>query len=278
VTSQGRVAAAESQQMAIASFFLLHWWGSVFFQTLYHHRYASHRMFTMGKRTERVLHFLSYVFQGSSYLDVRAYAILHREHHAFSDTDRDPHSPMNHTNAFTMMVATNERYQGYAQRKVDPEARFLGGIPEWPLLDRLGRSWTARFVWMGLYTAFYLAFATAWWQFLLLPVHFVMGPVHGAIVNWCGHKNGYRNYASKDQSRNTLPFDFVTLGELFQNNHHHGSRNPNFARRWFEIDPTYLVMRVMAKVGLIRFVVQPKGAVEDGDAEPAEAPALRQAS
>ena len=45
-----------------------------------------------------------------------------------------------------------------------------------------------------LYTAFYVAFAPHWSLFLLLPVHFLMGPIHGAIVNWCGHKYGYRNF------------------------------------------------------------------------------------
>ncbi|HET6585934.1 MAG TPA: acyl-CoA desaturase [Nannocystaceae bacterium] len=266
--------------MAIALFFFAHWWGSVFFQTLFHHRYASHRMFTMGPRTERVVHFLAYMFQGSSYLDVRAYALLHREHHAFSDTVRDPHSPTNHGNVMSMMMATNERYQGYAQRKVEPEARFEGGIPEWPLMDKLGRSWTMRLGWMAAYTAFYLVFATAWWQFLLLPVHFAMGPVHGAIVNWWGHTLGYRNFSSRDQSRNTLAFDFLTLGELFQNNHHHASRNANFARRWFEVDPAYQLMRVMAKLGIIRLVVQPKAVVAESPelGEPDAAHEYRQAS
>jgi stearoyl-CoA desaturase (delta-9 desaturase) len=78
-----------------------------------------------------------------------------------------------------------------------------------------------------------------------------MGPVHGAIVNWCGHKYGYRNFASDDVSRNTLPFDFLTGGELFQNNHHESAMSPNFAARWFEIDPTYQVMRVLAALKVI---------------------------
>ena len=88
-------------------------------------------------------------------------------------------------------------------------------------------------------------------MYMLLPIHFFMGPVHGMIVNWCGHKYGYRNFASKDRSRNTLAFDFVTLGELFQNNHHAYGMAPNFAGRWFEVDPTYQAMRVLAWVGVI---------------------------
>jgi stearoyl-CoA desaturase (delta-9 desaturase) len=79
-----------------------------------------------------------------------------------------------------------------------------------------------------------------------------MGPIHGAIVNWGGHKYGYRNYANVDQSKNTLVFDFLTFGELFQNNHHEFGMSPNFAARWFEIDPAYPVILLLEKVGIIK--------------------------
>jgi len=39
----------------------------------------------------------------------------------------------------------------------------------------------------------------------LLPVQWVMGPIHGAIVNWAGHKYGYQTFdnAARSAQRNT---------------------------------------------------------------------------
>src|SRR2546425_1386133 len=96
--------------MPIIVIFAAHWVMSAFFQSSFHHRYASHRMFTMGPLAERVWHGLTYLVQGSSYLSPRAYAIMHREHHAYSDTARDPHAPGFFSNAFTMMWTTAKHY------------------------------------------------------------------------------------------------------------------------------------------------------------------------
>jgi stearoyl-CoA desaturase (delta-9 desaturase) len=237
--------------MVIAIFFVLHWQLSVFMQSFFLHRYGAHKQFTMSRGWERFFHLLTYLVQGPSFLSARGYAILHRMHHAYSDTPKDPHSPENHSNFFTMMLATKKIYDGFAYRHVEPEAKFEGGMPDWPALDRLSQNWLARLAWGSMYVGIYFAFATHTWMFALLPLHFIMGPMHGAIVNWCGHRYGYRNFDNGDVSRNTLVFDFVTAGELFQNNHHKFAMSPNFAARWFEIDPTYAVIRVLGAIGII---------------------------
>lgn len=246
--------------MAVLAFFVAHWGISVFMQSFFLHRYGAHKMFTMSLGWERFFHLMTFVTQGSSYLDPRGYAILHRMHHAYADTPKDPHSPSNHQgpNALgAMMWQTKTTYEAVAYGGPSPEARFEGDTPVWPALDRLAQHWPVRLAWGLAYVGFYAVFATAWWQFLLLPVHFLMGPVHGSIVNWCGHRYGYRNHETSDDSRNTLPLEFLTAGELFQNNHHRHSRNPNFASRWFEVDPTYQVMRVMAALGIIEWATKP---------------------
>ena len=114
---------------AILTFFVAHWMISVFFQSLFHHRYGAHRMYTMSKGWERFFYICAWVTQGASFLVPRAYAIMHREHHAYSDTERDPHSPHVYKNFFAMMWKTKERYTGLAHRRIQPEARFEGGHP-----------------------------------------------------------------------------------------------------------------------------------------------------
>src|SRR5262249_52396237 len=142
--------------------------------------------------------------------------------------------------------------------------------------------WPSRLVIGTLYTVFYIVYAPHWAFYLLLPIHYIMGPLHGAIVNYCGHKFGYRNFETPhgDKSRNTLIFDFVTARELFQNNHHARPMNPNFAARWFEIDPTYSIIRILAALRIIELErspgarrQQPAPALEPAEEGAAAAPA-----
>jgi stearoyl-CoA desaturase (delta-9 desaturase) len=243
----------------ILVFFVTHWCLSIFCQTFFLHRYGAHRMFTMSKGWERFFHLLTAVSQGSSFLQPRGYAILHREHHAYSDTPKDPHSPHVYKGLGEMMWQTKLRYDGLNTGKIKSEPRFEGGYPVWPSMEKIFNSWPSRISWGVAYSLFYIAFAPHWAYYLLLPIHYVMGPIHGAIVNYCGHKFGYRNFDTPhgDKSRNTLIFDFVTAGELFQNNHHARPMSPNFAARWFEIDPTYAVIRVLAALRIIELERSP---------------------
>lgn len=239
--------------MTVVVLFILHWTFAVFIQSSFHHRYASHRMYSMPQVTERIFHLLAWLVQGPSYLSPRAYALLHREHHAYSDTPKDPHSPVIIPNPLRMMWHTKDCYQAHVEGRSTPEPRFLIGIPEWRAVERIASTWPSRIVLGAGYAVLYLWVSPALWLFLLLaPAIMLMGPLQGGIVNWCGHRWGYRNFPTRDASRNTLPVDFVTGGELFQNNHHAASGRVNFAFRSFEIDTTYWVLRVLDRLRVIR--------------------------
>ncbi|WP_215241919.1 acyl-CoA desaturase [Dyadobacter helix] len=239
----------------VLAVFAVHWYLSLFCQTFFLHRYSAHKMFSMSKAWERFFYLLTYVSQGSSYLSPRAYAILHRMHHAFSDTEKDPHSPHHTKNVFTMMWETKSIYNAVLSRKRVIEAQFERNYPEWNFIEKLGDSWLSRIGWGIVYMAFYiLAYVYLdmhWVFFFLLPIHFLMGPIHGAIVNWSGHKYGYQNFDNQDRSKNSLIFDFLMMGELFQNNHHKRPNSINFGSKWFEVDPTYPVIKLLNKLKII---------------------------
>lgn len=238
--------------MIILYFFLAHWFLSLFFQTFFLHRYASHKMFTMHPFWEKFFYFMTFLTQGSSFLNPRAYAIMHRMHHAYSDTEKDPHSPHFFKDVFRMMWQTKKIYFDFVTRQIEPEKPFRGNYPIWPLMDRISDMWITRLGFAAFYIAFYMAYANHWALFLLLPIHFLMGPVHGAVVNWCGHKYGYSNFENDDHSKNSLPMDFLMLGELFQNNHHKSPNSLNFAKKWYEFDPSYPVIKAMHGLKMIK--------------------------
>jgi stearoyl-CoA desaturase (delta-9 desaturase) len=213
----------------------------------------------MSKFWERFFYIFTWFCQGSSYLSPRAYGILHRMHHAYSDTEKDPHSPHHADNLFVMMWKTKNIYNDYFHFKITPEERFSVGIPEWRALDKFADSYWSRIGWGVVYVVIYFLCITVfelpythWLMYFLLPIHFLMGPVHGAIVNWSGHMYGYSNFDNNDKSKNSLVLDFLMLGELFQNNHHKLPKRANFAVKWFEFDPTYPVVKLLHVARIIK--------------------------
>ena len=147
--------------MIILIFFVCHWFLSLFFQTFFLHRYASHKMFSTNKFNERVFHLLTFICQGSSYLNPRAYAIMHREHHAFSDTEKDPHSPYFFKDVFQMMWRTAQSYKLYEKRLKSPEPQLKVTI-EMAFTGLLGFDLT--------YHALYSVFFTSFFTYFLLPI------------------------------------------------------------------------------------------------------------
>ena len=97
--------------MEIFIFIIVLWYGGLFFQSFFLHRYSAHQVFTMSKTMERITFVLTWIFQGPSYLSAYGYGIMHRMHHAFTDTEKDPHSPSYDDSLFAMMWKTKTIYQ-----------------------------------------------------------------------------------------------------------------------------------------------------------------------
>ena len=239
--------------MTILIFMVILWYSGLFFQTFFLHRYAAHQTFTMSKFAEKSCFVLTWVTQGSNYLSAYGYGVMHRMHHAYADTEKDPHSPKYDKNMFAMMWRTKNMYQGINKKTISVESRFTKNVPQWEAFDKFASSRVSRLVWVAAYTLFFAYFATAWWQWLFLPVAFLMAPIHGLIINWFAHIFGYVNFKVNDTSKNLLPFDFLMMGEGYHNNHHKFGSRANFGGvRWHEIDPTYLIMIVLDKIKIIK--------------------------
>ncbi len=239
--------------------FVLHWYLSLFAQTFFHHRYAAHKAFTMAKGWERFFFVYAYITQGSSYMSPRVYAILHRIHHAYTDTELDPHSPSYDSNWLKMMWRTSITYVGIMKERIPVEERFLKNIPAHNWLDWWGNTWWSRILWSGVYVWFYVAFAPSAWWYLLIPVHIFMGPIHGMIINWFAHKYGSTNFETDNTSKNLFKFDWLMLGEGYHNNHHKYPSRTNFATQRGEFDPVYPIIALFNKLKIIRVTNNPAG-------------------
>ncbi len=238
--------------LAILAFVILHWYLSLFIQTFFHHRYAAHRQFKMSFFWERFFYVFAWIAQGPCYLSPKTYALLHRQHHAYADQEGDPHSPKHFSNAVTMLLGTKKAYGDIFWRQVEVPEQFTKNIPEWDAFDRIAHAWYSRLAWGALYTFFYLYFAPSYWLLLLLPYHYMQAAIHGAIINWGAHKYGYQNFEMENTSTNLMPWDVFMMGEGLHNNHHKFPASPNFGQKWYEFDPTWWIMRLLALVGVIQ--------------------------
>ncbi|EAR12903.1 fatty acid desaturase [Polaribacter irgensii 23-P] len=238
--------------MIIVIFILVLWYGGLFFQSFFLHRYAAHQVFTMSKTMERISFILTWFFQGSSYLSAYGYGIMHRMHHAYTDTEKDPHSPSHDPNLFAMMWKTKTIYQDINDQNIVVDEKFTKNVPQWKSFDAFASSRFSRLLWISFYILFFAYFTTALWQWALLPVALLMAPIHGVIINWFGHIYGYVNYKMTNTSKNLFPFDFLMMGEGYHNNHHKHASSANFGIKWHEVDVTYVIMKVLHFLGCIQ--------------------------
>jgi stearoyl-CoA desaturase (delta-9 desaturase) len=231
---------------------VLHWYLSLFCQTFFLHRYAAHGAFRMSKAWEKFFYFLTLITLVSSYISAITYALIHRLHLVFTDTEVDPHSPTFSKNAFDLMNQTRKKYADIYNHRMVVEEKFLKNLPEWRSFDKIAHPWFTRIMWVCAYIAFYYYFATAPWQYIFLPLTMFVGPIQGGVINWFAHKYGQTNFAMNNTSRNLFYIDVLMLGEAYHNNHHKFPSSINFGVKRNEIDPIYFVILLFNRLGIIR--------------------------
>jgi stearoyl-CoA desaturase (delta-9 desaturase) len=204
-----------------------------------YHRYFAHRAY----RTSRIFQFvLAWLGCSAMQKGPLWWAGHHREHHRFSDTPRDPHSPYE-TSFWWSHV-------GWILSEDHVETPWEV-IPDWSTYPEL--RWLDRNHWVpGLFLAG-LCFLVGGWSGLVWG--FVVSTIlvyHATFaINSLNHLFGKRRYATPDDSRNNLTLALLTLGEGWHNNHHHYQSSANQGFFWWEIDITYYTLWVLRCLGLV---------------------------
>jgi stearoyl-CoA desaturase (delta-9 desaturase) len=175
---------------------------------------------------------------------------VHIYHHAHSDTEKDPHSPTQKGLAKVFFLGVLD----YSRAKGWPEVLKIR--------NRLPTSAYERFIARHTFLApiiltslLIIAFGPLYGS-LMGVLNFAISPLFAVGgVNAIAHSIGYKNYDSKDDSRNIgflFFLNWIISGELDHNNHHRFPKSPSFAHRWFEFDIGWVYIRMMRSFGLAK--------------------------
>lgn len=238
--------------------------------TAFYHRCLAHRAF----RARRSVQLLGTVLGAAAAQRGPLWWVgHHREHHLYTDREGDPHSPVVDGFAYSHVLWIFDRANAQTRSgRVGDLARF----PELVFLDRfeylapatllgacLGAGALLALYAPGLHTG---PLQMAVWGFALPTVALY----HSTFaVNSLAHRFGRRRFNTKDDSRNNWLIAGLVLGEGWHNNHH---RFPNSARQglaWYELDPTWWGIRLMARAALVSDVHLPSpSALRDAQGSP----------
>jgi stearoyl-CoA desaturase (delta-9 desaturase) len=222
-----------------------------------YHRYFSHRSYKLNRFWQFWLAFLA---QTSGQKGALWWAAHHRDHHLHSDRKTDLHSPVHEGFWWSHLGwILSDEYDHYDPKRIAdfsryPELRFLDRFYLLPFFAYGGLIW-----WLGAVTANVSGagwLAWAWGGYPALVWGFFVATVavyHGTfLINSLTHIWGTRRFPTPDESRNNFLLAIVTLGEGWHNNHHYYMSSVRQGIRWWEIDITYYMLRMLACVRIAR--------------------------
>ena len=206
-----------------------------------YHRYFAHRAFRAGRPVQFLLGLLGVTALQRGPL---WWAETHRDHHRHTDTPDDIHSP---------------RYQGFgyahwgwffAERHRRTHLAGVRDLARFPELVWLDSTPVCALVAAALGAALWLGFGLGGFLWGFCAATVLLWHVVHAIQSVSHSIGGYRNFATDDASRNHWLIAALSLGE-WHNNHHHRAASARQGYRFWEIDVVWLVLRGMARVGLV---------------------------
>jgi fatty-acid desaturase len=247
---------------AIAAIFFFSWTRLITMLVLYvlainvgigmcYHRLMTHRGYQVPKWLEYVMALCATLaLEGGPIF----WVATHRIHHQNSDHDGDPHTPREggfwaHTG---WLIWGNTLH---AQTEV--LARYVPDLSK----DRV-LVWLSKYHWIPITASGVLLFGLGWatggWVNavgMLLWGGFMrvtLGLHATWFVNSASHLWGSRRFETKDDSRNNWWVALISGGEGWHNNHHAHPVSARHGLAWYEVDPNFICIWLLSKVGLAR--------------------------
>ncbi len=222
------------------------WWMAatysirMFGVTAGYHRYFSHRSYKLGRVSQFLMALLA---ETSGQKGVLWWAAHHRQHHRYGDEKQDVHLPWQRGVWWSHVgwVLSNE-HDAYDPKLIADFARF----PELRWLDRF--HWAPPLLFAAV--VFLIGGPAVFvWGYLFSTVLLY----HGTFsINSLGHLFGSRRFNTPDQSRNNWVLALLTFGEGWHNNHHFSMASCRQGFRWWEIDMTYGVLKLLSLAGIAK--------------------------
>jgi stearoyl-CoA desaturase (delta-9 desaturase) len=210
--------------------------------TIWLHRTLSHRAMTVSPGLRRVFRVLTWITTG---IRPRQWVAVHRKHHAFTDVEGDPHSPL--LQGFAKVQLFNAVLYRRVARNPAEVARYARDLPA----DRWDRLlFDHAFLGLGIGITILCLLFGPWLGLLASLVHVVVYLLLNAAVNAVGHRFGTRPHPNL--AANSQWLAWLAGGEGLHNNHHAAPTSARLSMRAGEIDPAWPVIRFLERRGWAR--------------------------
>lgn len=228
-----------------AAFAILWWVAGSLGIGLGYHRLMTHRGFKTPKWFE---YFLTVCGMLALQSGAISWVTTHRLHHAFTETDKDPHSPTKGL----YWAHIGWIFQGTAQIQSQTTMnRYSPDLMKDPIHRFMNRYYWVVTIIAAIALYFIGGFSMVLWG---IGLRTVFGWHSTWLVNSATHTWGTRRFESRDTSTNNGWIAAITFGEGWHNNHHTFPRSAKHGLTWREIDLNWIQICIFEKLGLIKDV------------------------
>src|SRR3954452_14353985 len=214
-----------------------------------YHRYFSHRAYSTSRAFQFILALLA---QSTAQKSVLWWAAKHRHHHLHSDTEHDVHSPRHKGFLYAHVGWIFARQH---DRTDLAKVADLTGYPE--------LAWLHEHELLPAVVLAFITFLASGWSGLVVGFFWsTVAVYHGTFcINSLAHVYGAKRYVTGDDSRNNWFLALLAMGEGWHNNHHAYQASVRQGFRWWEIDPTFYILKALSFAGIVWDLKTPPDAV-----------------